>query len=219
MPKLQFNKSNTFCISLAASLKRWKRMQDRLRKFNLFATRWRAATPNNLVDNFSSHLTDRQKACSQSHINIYRHMVKHRIPFSLILEDDAMFDKKWREKLQEVEPILEQDPKWHLVMLNASEPITPINQWVPQMEQYLTAGYIISLNGAHTILHWFQGCFYASDWMTSQLQLLGHSYSYFPWLIIQEGKYSIIQDKVPEEDYKKVVRCLNEIGYSMDNYI
>ena len=55
--------------------------------------------------------------------------------------------------------------------------------------------------------------------MTTRLQLNNHSYSFFPWLVIQEGNYSLIQEKVPDEDYAKVVRCLKEINYSLDNYI
>jgi hypothetical protein len=54
--------------------------------------------------------------------------------------------------------------------------------------------------------------------MTSRIQLHGHSYCYFPWLIIQEGVDSNIGSNV-EADHAKVLRCLGEIGYSLDNYI
>ena len=54
--------------------------------------------------------------------------------------------------------------------------------------------------------------------MTSRLQLHGHSYSYFPWLIIQEGKDSDIGSNL-EADREKVLHCLNKIQYSLDHYI
>ena len=88
-----------------------------------------------------------------------------------------------------------------------------------QNEQYLAGCYIISLKGVRTIINWFNSLYYSSDWMTTRLQLNNHSYSFFPWLVIQEGNYSLIQEKVPDEDYAKVVRCLKEINYSLDNYI
>ncbi len=54
--------------------------------------------------------------------------------------------------------------------------------------------------------------------MTSRDQIYGHSYCYFPWLIIQEGIDTTIGSKF-DADREKVVRCLNEINYSIDNYI
>lgn len=85
-------------------------------------------------------------------------------------------------------------------------------------EQYLTAGYILSRKGAQQLMNDFGNCFFSSDWMTSRLQLHGHSYCYFPWLIIQEGKDSSIGQNL-EADHAKVLRCLNNIEYSLENYI
>ena len=55
-------------------------------------------------------------------------------------------------------------------------------------------------------------CYYTSDWMLVNLQKYGNSYSYYPWLIIQEGYESTIGSNV-DADHQKVIRCLNEIGY------
>jgi hypothetical protein len=64
----------------------------------------------------------------------------------------------------------------------------------------------------------FAGCYASSDWMTTRLQLYGHSYCYFPWLIIQEGKDSNIGSNL-EADHAKVIRCLGEIDYGLEeNY-
>jgi hypothetical protein len=84
----------------------------------------------------------------------------------------------------------------------------------------LTGGYIISYAGAKRVLEMFSNCYYSSDWMTSRLQTLGRCYSYFPWLIIQEGLDSTLkkEGETHDADHAKVVRCLGEIGYDMSNY-
>jgi hypothetical protein len=53
--------------------------------------------------------------------------------------------------------------------------------------------------------------------MTTRLQLYGHSYCYFPWVIIQEGKDTNIGSNL-EADHEKVLRCLGEIDYGLENY-
>lgn len=217
MVSFVFNESNTFCISLESHKERWKKMEYRFYKENLEVTRWIASTPETLTDIFHTYLSPGEKACSQSHVNIWRHMILNKLDYAFILEDDACFDKKWREKLDTFQV---NDPLWDLILLNASEPINPMNIWMDVEEQYLTAGYIISFRGAARLLTWYNGNFASSDWMTSRLQKNKHSYSYFPWLIIQEGIDSTLKKKgeTHDADHAKVVRCLGEIGYDLSNY-
>ena len=214
---MEFNEKNTFCISLESNSVRWEKMVQRFDTTRLNVTRWPASVANtpDIKDRFHDYLSPTQKACAQSHVNIWRHIKSNPdIKYALILEDDACFDKNWKNKLQN---FYETDYSWDLILLNCSEPIDVKNQWVKVTEQYLTAGYIISQKGVNNVLSMFHDNFAASDWMTSRLQLLGNSYSYFPWLIIQEGNESSIGSNVAL-DHEKVVRCLNKIGYSLDNY-
>jgi len=210
-----FDNANTFCISLDSRPDRWERMRTRFEYFNMDVTRWPASTSTTVTDIFTEHLNGAQRGCAQSHINIYRHMIKNNIKYALILEDDACFDLEWKQRLNEFS--VENMENIHMILLNASEPITPPYQWVIQQEQYLTGGYIISLKGARWILDHYQNCFYSADWMTTRLQLLGNSYSYFPWLIVQEGRDSTIGNQC-EADHQKVLRCLGEIQYSIENH-
>lgn len=214
-----FDSSNTFCINLDSKPDRWERMQSRFEHFNMTATRWPAATSETIHDNFPHYLNDGQKGCAQSHIDIWRHIVEHDISYALVLEDDASFDGEWDNKLAIFQKT-NQDAEWYMIVLNGSEPIANRDQWIctRNQEQYLTGGYIISRKGAEVILHDFRDSFFASDWMTSRIQFHGHSYCYFPWLIIQEGKDTSIGSQVAE-DHAKVLRCLNEIDYSIENYI
>ena len=196
--------SNTFCISLDA---RWPRMSARLDRLGIEYQRWNASMPDTVIDKFAGYLNGGQRACGQSHVNVWRAIIDRGLEYALILEDDAMFVNDWREKLERLSEV--DDPEWDAVFLNASEPITPEDKWTVVREQYLTGAYILSRRGAQCLLDWYSNEFASSDWMTSRLQTRGHSYSYFPWLVIQEGMDSTIGSGV-EADHAKVVRCLGE---------
>jgi GR25 family glycosyltransferase involved in LPS biosynthesis len=213
----RFSEKNTFCISLKDNEYRWIKMKDRFERDTLSVRKWNACTPSKITDKFIDSLSPVQKACAQSHINIWKHMVKYSLEYALILEDDACFDRNWRIRFQEfIDANI--DPEWDAIFFNASEPVKPAYKWVEAKGHVLAAGYILSLRGAKVILEKFKDCFCASDWMTLTLQERGHSYTYFPWLIIQEGHETQLGSNYQEE-YQKVKRCLGEIGYSLDNYM
>ena len=208
--RFALNASNTFCISLDT---RWPRMSDRLNALGIDCERWIASIPETVVDRFAGYLSGGQRACGQSHVNVWRTIISRDLEYALILEDDAMFSSDWREKLDLLGGV--DDPDWDAVFLNASEPIIPENTWVVARDQYLTGAYILSRRGAQCLLEWYADEFTASDWMTVHLQSRGHSYSHFPWLVIQEGQESTIGSEV-EADHAKVIRCLGE--ERMGNY-
>jgi GR25 family glycosyltransferase involved in LPS biosynthesis len=216
MNKFKFDEKNTFCISLENS-NRWNKISKRFEYFDIKVTKWIASTPETLTDNFVNNIENGAKACSQSHINILKYVLEHNLEYVLILEDDACFDKLWLSKINNFYTDINDD-KWDAIFLNSSEPINELNKWIIADEQYLTGGYIISNNGARNLLNMFKNCYCSSDWMTSRLQKLNHSYSYFPWLIIQEGDETTIGSNI-FADHLKVLRCLKEIDYSLDNYI
>ena len=215
--RMKFTKDNTFCISLQTATNRQQRMQQRFQTFGMEVTGWLAATPDTLVDPFHGAMRSSEKACAQSHINLWRHMINANLEYALILEDDACFDKEWQAKLDQFSEQI-RDTGWNVIMLNASESMTPLHTWLPAKEQYLTAGYILSQHGAKQLLTQFQGNFCGSDWMLTRLQQAGHSYCYFPWLIIQEGIDSAIREDC-SPDRNKVVRLLKEADYALENYI
>lgn len=215
---MEFNTSNTFCISLESRPERWDRMCSRFQHFNMEVSRCIASTPDTLTDTFHESLNPFQKACAQSHINIWKRVVDNNLPYALILEDDAMFDNAWKSKLNDFADSNLADTAWDLIMLNCSESESELNTWVNCKEQYLTGAYVISLQGAKQVLSYFNGWFCSSDWMITRLQLYGHSYTYYPWLVIQEGIESTIGSGV-FDDHAKVLRLLHEINYSIENYI
>ena len=216
---LHFDATNTFCISLASKPDRWSRMVARFDFFDTRCTRWDASTPQNITANFLNYLNSGQRACAQSHLNIWYHMIQNNIDYALILEDDARFHRNWLSQLKNIEPILNNDPLWDCIFLNVSDPISPEYKWSIVQEQYLTGAYIINVRGIKYILELFKNDFGASDWMTTRLQLRGHSYSFFPWLVIQEGQESTIGSNC-DADHQKVLRCLkNSADTSISDYI
>jgi glycosyl transferase family 25 len=213
MSELIFNQSNTFCINLDSSKDRWMRMQNRFTYFGMNVTRWNALTgPELPEDKYVCYLKQGQIGCAASHVSIWRHMIINDIDYALIMEDDACLDKKWREKLNEF-----TGNSFDVILLYSSEDSRPLYTWNKCVENCGAVCYIISKAGAIKILNMFSNCFYASDWMTSRLQLFGNSYSYFPWLAIQECKDTTVGSNL-EGDTKKIQTLLSNVNYSIDNY-
>ena len=210
-----FNLDNSFCISLESAPERWSRMSSRFQECNIDVFRWIASTPDNLTEKFADYMNPGQRACAQSHFLVWKHMVSENLPYALILEDDAMFDRQWLAKLSALDV---GQGEWDAIFLNVSEAISPANQWTLVTDQYLTGGYVLSLEGAKRLLGMFSSELWGADWMTTRLQTMGRSWSYFPWLIVQEGFDSTIGSGV-EADHAKVVRLLGDIGYDLgENY-
>jgi GR25 family glycosyltransferase involved in LPS biosynthesis len=190
-------------------------MQERFDKLGMDVTRFRASCPDDVKGNFAAHLNIGQKCCALSHYRLWEHIFMSGLDYALVIEDDARFDYNWREKLDQ--GFQQLDPDWDAIFLNCSEPMVPAGQWQKVNEQYLTGGYIISKKGVAKILGLFSQMLYASDWMTSRLQTMGQCYSYFPWLIVQDGSESTIGSDY-NADHLKVLRCLGEINYDLEEH-
>lgn len=227
-----FTESNVFCIILENN-PRELNMIERMKQINLPYTKWVASTPDTLTDNFNTEIDKHSnsklvKACAQSHINIWRHIINNNIEYALVLEDDACFDKDWKNKLEKFKTDVEENNEdiediknnsnWDCILLSASEPLHTLNKWLPVTWQYSTIGYIISNKGAKWILEEFKDCFNRSDHMTLALQNQGKCYSYFPWLVIQDGLNSTIGSDI-DFDNNKLFTNLEKINYSLDNYV
>ena len=180
MSNWKFDSNNTFCITLdsnlgSESLKKFTpfyktgdggdigegrhvRMMKRFEYFGMDVSFCQAATPDDCVENFIGYLNPGQRACAQSHINIWRYLLENEIPYAMVLEDDAMFDIKWREKIDYLWQELD-GKEWDAIFLNCSEPVSPKDTWVCASEQFLTGGYIISLAGVRNLFHIMSGLF------------------------------------------------------------
>ena len=206
--KFVLSKDNTFCVSLDS---RWPAMEERLARLEIPCTRWKACLPDHLYESFAPHMNKFQKACCESHVTLWREIRRRNLDYAFIMEDDILFSNDWKENLDALKEI--EDPDWDLVLLNASEALEKENAWLPCKEQWLTGAYIVSKKGVRWMLENFPQKWEA-DWITWCLQKEGHSYAYFPWPVIQEGRDSTIGSDV-EANRSKVLRLL---GNRISNY-
>jgi GR25 family glycosyltransferase involved in LPS biosynthesis len=213
-----------FCINRGDRKDRWERMEKRFKEYNLKVTRWEASTPEDVEKcgfPFAQYLSPFQRACSLSHLRIYQYMLDNNIESVFILEDDASFRKDWKSIVEKrLENIDNLDSEWDALFLNVTEELKRVNTWLPCIDQCLTGGYIIRKQAAEWILDIPKrnGYYFAADWMTQLLQKRCHSYTYFPWLIIQEDSKSDIKKETRNLDYEKVLRLLDKAKYSIENY-
>jgi GR25 family glycosyltransferase involved in LPS biosynthesis len=206
--KLTLDQRNTFCVSLDS---RWPAMQQRLDRLQIPCNRWRAYLPDQLCEDFAPHMNKYQKACAQSHVTLWREMLRRDVEYAFIMEDDVLFAHDWRENLAALHEV--DDPEWDLILLNASEKVEPEETWTLCQKQWLTGAYIVSKKGARWLLANFPEKWEA-DAMTWHLQYQGHSYTYFPRPVIQEGKDTTIGSDV-EANREKVLQLL---GDRVSNY-
>ena len=220
MVKVSIDTIPIYCINLLTSVERWNRVYDRCRQEKLFVQRWIADTPENILadGNYAHYLTPTQKACASSHLRLWRFFVNNTEHDAImILEDDAIFLKGWRPNIESF--LSEHETQdWDAVFLHVSEPIEPLYTWTRVTNQCLTAGYILSRGGARFLVDRFREEYFASDCMTQDLQNQGKCFSFFPWLIIQDGTPSTIQQN-NGADVDKVIRVLGQYGMSLSDYI
>ena len=211
----------TFCINVPSATHRLERMKSRFDKLKMTVIFWTASTPETLGSlPYAEYLNSGQRGCAKSHYDIWKYQVEHKIPRVFILEDDAVFRKDVREILNEkLKTIDKLDSQWDMLLLNASEKTVPLETWVIENNQCLSAGYVLSLRGAEELVCLNSKTVYASDWSTQLLQRRGHSYTYFQWLVIQDGIDSIIRGEMSiNHDWEKVVRLLESVNYSLEKY-
>lgn len=218
MTSFTFDKNNTFCINLSNRPDRWHKILNRCNYIGIDITRWNASTPNDIIDCFEETMTPNERACAQSHINLWKHVIDSDLPYAFIIEDDAIFDKDICNKILLWSDTINDD-EWDLIMLNSSEPEDIINTWVKCKRQYLAGGYIISNKCIKDLLSLYNNEFNRTDWMLVHFQNRNHSYSYFPWCIIQEDSDSNIHNTTIQEQHFKKLSHLNGINYYINNYV
>ncbi len=212
------NQFPAFSINMSSCPERWETMQRRFATANLDVKRWEAATPETLGSlNYAQYLSPGQRGCAKSHFDLWKYQVELEIPIMMIFEDDAVLRKDFWDILQpKLESIQKEDPEWDMLLLNASE--AHGTSWHKAKNQCMTACYVLSLRGAQELYRVAQHTLYASDWMTQILQNRNHSYTFFPWLVIQEENLSIIRNEKNTADWEKVKRLLGEAKYGLENY-
>lgn len=211
---MQFNEENTFCINLDRRADRWENMKAMFEKAGLKVTRHRASEPKDVTDPIPDNFFPTQRACAQSHINIWKKAREADLPYVMIFEDDVTLDKTWREKLATL-PTDDAD----LIMLNASSIHEfPVGEWFHPHYTFLTGCYIISQRAIRYMLEKMP--LGPSDHMLVRYQEVFREkcYSYLPYLAVQTSRDSDIQGSIPDESFVRVIKNLVQFKYSLSNY-
>lgn len=212
---LIFNKNNTFYINLDRRTDRRDKMEKQFDFFNIEATRWKACEPNNITSLFIDNLTESQKSCGQSHINIWKYIVDNNIEYALILEDDISFDYKWKEKLKQFD-----FPYFSLIYLGTLS-FNDINKWHNHRNCILCSSYIISKNLANLLVELSYVIKFTNiDFVLHSFQKYNNVYSYtfFPYLSIQNSYDSDVEGSKPILAFNNIKKQLNLFNYSINNY-
>ena len=207
-----------YIINLKSDEIRRKKITQRLDKFNLKYKIWEAVTPKS--EKFKDYkyfdfMSPNEKACAASHYSLWERLITLEDEHFLILEDDIMFKKDWLDYLKEV-------PKdFDALFLNVSEEVFPNKQWTVINGYCMAGAYIVSKKGLKYLLNKNKDTKDVADYMTLDLQSSNNnSYSYFPWLCIQEHLNSNIQDMNHiNKDRLRAVKILANHQLSYDDYI
>ena len=84
--KFTLSKQNTFCVALDA---RWPATQERLK--DIPCARWKACLPEEVTEHCAPHMNRFVQACAQSHVTIWREILKRNLEYAFIVEDDVLF--------------------------------------------------------------------------------------------------------------------------------
>ncbi len=206
-----------FVISLKRATKRRENMERRLTRYGIPFTFLDASEPKDVQGTFDAHLSPTQCACTYSHLRAMQAFLQSDAKAALILEDDILFRSDWLQILNDKLRLLEtEDPQWDAVFLNVAEPYDVLGQWHVARRQCLSGGYILRRQAAQWILD-RSAKYDCIDWMTQLLQERGHSYTYYPWLAIQQGEETYNGTNV-SADWSKVKRCLAASGFGLHHY-
>lgn len=158
-----------FVINLDSAQDRLAQFSGRLDKFGVPFTRWRATSGDELdASSFGIRPTadgiyisgfrewsKNEAACGVSHVRLLQHIVRQGLPWAIVMEDDAVLLDRLPATLSE----WKLPPDADIVLLNDRVTTGPVSHGdKPYAYGRVTGGagtdgYLISLAGAHALLH------------------------------------------------------------------
>ena len=136
-----------------------------------------------------SHASDPEVGVANSHIKIWKNIVKKNIQSSLILEDDFYFEPYFQERFMDV--MREAPDNWDIIYLSKL-PSRYGFTWDPHSDQLIRvyngvwwlSGYLLSLNGAKKLMKGFPVRGAVDCWINYQLRKM-NAYS-TKWNLIEQ---------------------------------
>jgi GR25 family glycosyltransferase involved in LPS biosynthesis len=167
---------NMFVISIRSD--RADRMMRRLGNWRshanlLWGTRWNTINVNKWIASGKviktlrfrgrrKRLTRGELGCYDSHVRVWKDIVKRNIPHALVLEDDAEISLIQAKRMEEISSELENRKDWDVVILypinhvhraNPFQANTAIKtRFIPIQHMTGLAGYLVSQAGARKLL-------------------------------------------------------------------
>lgn len=149
-----------FIVNLDRSPDRYQYMTDHLNSFGLTGyKRWQASDgskidPSDMITaGVNKHMVHTRKGgagCSMSHIQLWRYMVKHKIDWTLILEDDALLHPQFLQLFHHYWNKLPQKVK--IFYLGYCDEKITSDELVFEQGVICTHAYMLSWQGAKYLL-------------------------------------------------------------------
>lgn len=149
---------------------------------------------------FDNYMSKGMIGCFLSHIKLYSHIIKNKIPISTIFEDDIYFHSDWNR----LAPLFyENTPKdFDLIFMGNQIENCVNNKSIPRIHNistFCTHAYVITYNGAikllNLILNW--------DYNTKENEIyVGHSLT---GLTAIDIIIKNIQDRINQKKMKKIL--------------
>lgn len=137
-------------------------IESQLKKLKIKAERISALTPakintDQIKKKFSSNLTNAEIACTSSHIAIWKKIIKTKLPYAIILEDDAILSYSLNKFISAIDQKIPELQKKQIHILRIETRLEKIYQSRSVLKlnddfsikkaysnQYGTGGYIVS---------------------------------------------------------------------------
>lgn len=150
-----------FVINLEREVNKKNRIIEQCNKLNLKFEMYNAVDGSKLSEDFlrenvldygNNFLTNGEIGCSLSHINLYKKIVNDKLPYALILEDDAIINDKLLEFISEFEKHNKKEGMFLLTgdfsyIENKKTSLGDFDIY-PITGASMTTGYIITLGAA-----------------------------------------------------------------------
>lgn len=158
----------TFLINLDKNPERLAASKAQLDKLGVEFERVRAVYGKDLTDDDKRRAVNRFRwwcakgykvrdgeiGCAMSHNNIYRKMIEENIEVACILEDDVQFSDRFPEACAKVERFVDPNKSQVVLLTNFTRVRRDPKEIeiVPILNDHCTAGYILTLSAAKSIL-------------------------------------------------------------------
>jgi len=186
--------STIFVITIRMA--RWKECQKRLQHLSPLLTKWQGTNGGQINKTkwkkekryTNLRLSRGQMGCYDSHRRIWAHVVEKKIPYVLILEDDANLQphKIGKEIQTALEELEHYDPEWELFYLSRSRLKYPIERIVtphvavPRAISWGCFAYVLSLRGAEILLKSSSPMRHSLDNYVSRMSQSMRAYTIYP---------------------------------------